>query len=188
MNNDEQIDLGRLEAQLDNISVRSDATETDLDLLRHFSLVTLCLSRSHAHYSRWYSKMYQLITIIIALSGATSTFFALSSIFIDGNVLEIITAGLTTITTFFGGLLKTYKPMEKCDDHKKASNAYLSKHYEIRYQKMIGRENVNLEYIQKLSKELENLRTSTRSVDDKIYDEQYQELKNKESSQNNISP
>ena len=132
--------------------------------------------------------MYQLITIVIALSGATSTFFALTSIFIDGYTLEIITAGLTTITTFFGGLLKTYKPLEKCRDHKKAANAYLTKHYEIRYQKMTGNQRINLEYIQKLSKDLEELRTSSRTVNDKVYDEQYSELKNKEANRNNISP
>jgi hypothetical protein len=107
-------------------------TRTIYDLINHYENVSFSLyqcHKNHANNNLYYSNLYNIIIILITAFTGTAS---LSLLFEEYTVLKAMNVILSYTVVVLGMLQKNYNPVKKYENHRVASDSYISLYYEIR--------------------------------------------------------
>lgn len=129
--------------------------------------------KSHSYYAKVYLIINEFITIsVILVSGIITAF--LPMIPDNTTVLNSVLAFYITLVT---SVVKSYKPAERYERHRIASQHYISLKAFIRG-KIIAKEIEDIAHYQEIIKKFEDLRQESPFVSNKTYDRHKKHLSN----------
>lgn len=146
---------------------------TIYNLISHYESVSFSLYQCHKRQAKknlYYANIYNLFTILITAFTGTSS---VSLLFQEFIILKTTNVIFSYMVVVIGMLQKSYNPIKRYENHKLASESYISLYYQIKefitFNEIIEDELIK-KWIMDINNKMEEYRKKYPYINDIIYD------------------